>query len=112
MLCCRPFCFTDAETLRAFLDFLRIPASELKSNKVLSADGRTVTAEAITVGECQGGLDCLLLWAIAHTVLAVKAHCPLRPLLDFVQQHCLKVTESQSAHSRKVGKKLETFLGI
>ena len=78
----------------------------------MAADGCTVTAEDIRVGECQDGLDCLLLWAIAHTVLAVKVHCPLRPLLDFVQRHCLKVTESQSANSRKVGKKLETFLGI
>ena len=98
--------------MSAMRDYLGVPAAALRSHDHISiADGK-VYVEGEEVARYRTAEDGILLWAVAHTVVAVNPPRGASAMLHFIQRSCLNVKEEQTSACRNRGMKLAAFIGL
>ena len=74
--------------------------------------GLSVKAEGVVLGTAASIENCLLLWAVCHTVFCMTSNKTGNVLLQFVHRTCLRIKEGQTAACRSTGTKLVAFLNL
>ena len=88
-------CIADEEAVRGLLHLLDTKVGELLADEALvglRANPLSVTIQGVNVCEVTRGWgEATLLWAVAHTVFALKPIC--KGLLYLLQERCLGIGE-------------------
>ena len=69
-----------------------------------------ITSEGLTLCKFRAVSEGHLLWAVSHTVFAIRAEKSVASLLHFLQEKALKVHEAPTPTSKKLIEKLTSFL--